>query len=30
MSEIIKQINSENLRSDLPAVNVGDTVKGSC
>ncbi len=27
MSEIIKQINSENLRSDLPAVNVGDTVK---
>ncbi|HDS03841.1 MAG TPA: 50S ribosomal protein L19 [Firmicutes bacterium] len=27
MNEIIRQINSENLRSDLPEVKVGDTVK---
>jgi len=27
MNEIIKQINSENLRTDLPDIKVGDTVK---
>jgi len=27
MNEIIKQINNENLRTDLPDIKVGDTVK---
>ncbi len=27
MNEIIKQINNENLREDLPDIKVGDTVK---